>query len=147
MSRHTRYQGFIVQDHKILLIKISQVAAGRSYWVIPGGGLDADETEEECVMREMKEETNLEVTIERLVFDEPAPAGGVYKWRKSYICTPVSGEASPGWEPEVDVDYSITEVKWFDLRKENEWENKLKEDPFTYPQLIKLRDYLGYEDS
>ena len=147
MARHTRYQGFIIQDHKILLIKHSDNHADRSYWVIPGGGRDGAETEEECVIREMKEETNLEVTIERLAFDEPAPPGGVYKWRKSYICTPVSGEASPGHEPEPEAaaSYSISEVKWFDLRDISEWEDELIKDPFTYPQLIQLRDVLGYD--
>jgi 8-oxo-dGTP diphosphatase len=147
MPRHTRYQGLIVQDHHILLIKHSEKGTDRSYWVIPGGGRDGSETEEECVIREMKEETNLEVVIERLAFDEPSPAGGVYQWRKSYICTPVSGEASPGCEPEPEVaeHYSISEVKWFDLRDISQWENELIEDPFTYPQLLKLRNYLDYE--
>ena len=147
MPRHTRYQGLIIQDHKILLIKHTQIAAGVSYWVIPGGGLDGSETEEACVIREMKEETNLDVKIERLAFDEPAPAGGVYKWRKSYICIPISGEACPGYEPEPEVaaHYSISEVKWFDLREISKWEDELKDDPFTYPQLIMVREYLGYE--
>lgn len=146
MPRHTRYQGFIIQDNKILLIKHSQRSTNRSYWVIPGGGLDGAESEEECVIREMREETNLKVKIEQLVFDEPAPAGGVYKWRKSYICVPVSGEASPGYEPEPEAaaDYSISEVRWFDLRDENQWGEELKDDPFTYPQLIALRAFLGY---
>ena len=147
MARHTRYQGFIIQDHKILLIKHSSKSSDLSYWVIPGGGLDGSETEEECVIREMKEETNLDVVIESLAFDEPAPDYGAYKWRKSYICKPISGEASPGYEPEPEAaaNYSISEVKWFDLRDLQQWENELKEDPFTYPQLIHLREILGYE--
>ena len=147
MPRHTRYQGLIIQDHKILLIKHSQKSTGRSYWVVPGGGRDGSETEEECVIREMKEETNLDVEIERLAFDEPAPPGGVYKWRKSYICIPISGEASPGYEPEPEAaaDYSISEVRWFDLRDINQWDSELIFDPFTYPQLVMLREFLGYE--
>jgi ADP-ribose pyrophosphatase YjhB (NUDIX family) len=146
VSRHTRYQGLIIQDNQILLIKHSQRATGLSYWVIPGGGLDGSETEEECVIREMKEETNLDVKIEQLAFDEPSPVGGVYKWRKSYICIPVSGEASPGYEPEPEAaaHYSISEVRWFDLRNASDWEEELKDDPFTYPQLIALRSFLGY---
>jgi len=146
MPRHTRYQGFIVQEHQVLLIKHSSVDTDLSYWVIPGGGRDDSETEEECVIREMKEETSLDVAIERLAFDEPAPAGGVYKWRKSYICTPLSGEAHPGYEPEPEAaaSYSISEVKWFDLRDPGQWEDELKEDPFTLPQLIRLRELLGY---
>ena len=50
-------------------------STGRAYWVIPGGGIEGSESEEECVIREMKEETNLDVTIDRLVFDEPGHPG------------------------------------------------------------------------
>jgi len=122
MARHTRYQGLIIKDHKILLIQHSQNSTGRSFWVIPGGGLDGSETEEECDIREIKEETNFDVKTDRLVFDEPAHPVGVYKWRKSFICIPIAGEASPGFEPEPEAaaDYSITAVKWFDLRSDSE---------------------------
>ena len=123
-----------------------QHSTGRAYWVIPGGGIEGSESEEECVIREMKEETNLVVTIDRLIFDEPAHPDGVYKWTKTYICHSVSGEASPGYEPEPEAaaDYSISEVRWFDLRDESDWDDGLFQDPFTYPQLINLRELLGY---
>lgn len=146
MMRHTRYQGLVIKDHNILLIQHCQLSTGISYWVIPGGGLVGSETEEACVIREMKEETNLDVKIERLAFDEPSPPGGAYHWRKSYICTPIGGKASPGYEPEPEAaaSYSITAVRWFDLRDESEWGEEVREDPFTYPQLVKLRELLGY---
>jgi 8-oxo-dGTP pyrophosphatase MutT (NUDIX family) len=109
--------------------------------------MDGCETEEECVIREMKEETNLDVVVDRLVFDEPGHPDGVYQWRKSYLCTPISGEASPGYEPEPEAaaDYSITAVRWFDLRDESEWGDRLRQDPYTYPQLVKLRHLLADE--
>ena len=36
-------------------------------WNLPGGGLEVGELPNECVIREVREETCLEVTIERLV--------------------------------------------------------------------------------
>jgi 8-oxo-dGTP pyrophosphatase MutT (NUDIX family) len=119
---------------------------GNAYWVIPGGGLDDNETEEDCVIREMEEETSLVVKVDRLIFDEPAHPDGVYKWRKTYLCTPISGEAKPGYEPEPDAAsrYSISEVRWFDLSDESEWGDDLIQDPYTYPQLLRLRGVLGY---
>jgi len=114
--------------------------------VIPGGGIEQSKTEEECVIREMKEETNLDVIIEKLAFDEPAHPDGVYKWRKSFICSPIGGEASPGYEPEPEAaaNYSISAVRWFDLRDESGWGEILRQDQYTYPQMIKLRELLGY---
>lgn len=148
MSRHTRYQAFIIQDHQVLLIKHREHESGRAYWVIPGGGREDGETELECVVREAKEETNLDVQIERLLFDEPGHPGGVYQWRKSYLCRPVGGEAAPGYEPEIEASefYGIVEVRWFDLRDETGWDERLYEDVFTYPQIVKLRTALGYLD-
>jgi 8-oxo-dGTP pyrophosphatase MutT (NUDIX family) len=147
LARHTRYQGAIILDHHILLIKHTQHSSGRSYWVFPGGGIEPGESEEDCVRREMKEETNLEVSIDELLFDEPGHPGGLYKWRKTYLCRPVSGAASPGYEPEptAAADYAITEVHWFDLRTEDEWGEKLVQDPITYSQMVNLRIKLGYQ--
>ena len=146
MARHTRYQGMIIQNHKILLICHTQHSTGLSYWVIPGGGIEQSETEEECVIREMKEETNLDVKIEKLAFDEPAHPDGIYKWRKSFICRPIGGEASPGYEPEPEAaaNYSISAVRWFDLNNEDDWGENLRQDQYTYPQMLNLRELLGY---
>jgi len=61
-------------------------------WNLPGGGLQSRELPDEAVMREVKEETGLEVTIERLV--------GIYgKMDKdelvfAFVCRVISGELS-----------------------------------------------------
>ena len=51
MTPHTRYQGAIIREHQILLLKQIEHASGRSYWQIPGGRVEPDETEEQCVQR------------------------------------------------------------------------------------------------
>jgi 8-oxo-dGTP diphosphatase len=146
LARHTRYQALIVENDSVLLIKHREHATGRAYWVIPGGGMDDDETEEECVIRELNEETNLDVEIESLLFDEPGHPDGAYRWRKTFLCRPVGGHPSPGFEPEAEAaeNYAITEVRWFDLRDETDWGPDLLTNPFTYPQLVKARKRLGY---
>ena len=144
--RDTRIQGAIVRQHHVLLIQHRHRPTGHSYWLLPGGGLDGDETEEECVVREMKEETGLKVRVERLILDEPAPPDGADRRRRTYLCRPVSGVAKPGYEPEPEAAaaYSITAVQWLDLRDESGWEEGIRQDPFTYPQLARLRELLGY---
>ncbi len=144
MPRTTRYQGAIIQDHSILLIKHRHHDDGREYWVIPGGGQEPGETEEECVQREMKEETHLHVRVERLLLEFVLP-GGVYK-RKTYLCSPIAGRAQPGYEPELEAaqDYAITEVAWFDLRDETTWDPLAVRNSITYPLLLRIRAALGY---
>ena len=115
----TRYQGAIIRDHHILLLKQVEYASGRSYWQIPGGGIDPDETEEQCVQHEMREETGLEVQVDSLLLDEPSPSDSIYQRWKTYRCSILTGEARPGSEPEaIYADaYSFTEVGWFDLER------------------------------
>jgi len=146
MSRTIRYQGAIIRNDHILLIKHREYASGDDYWVIPGGGREDGETEEECVEREMMEETHLNVTVKRLLLDEPGHPDEAYPRFKTYLCIPMSGEAHPGYEPESEAaeQYAITEVGWFDLRDETTWEAKVITDPFTYPLLQRIRTVLGY---
>lgn len=146
MKRFARYQGAIVRDHHILLIKHTWYDDGRAYWLLPGGGRDPAEEEEACVRREMREETHLEVRVERLLLDQPARDDGIYQRYKTYLCTPVAGQAQPGYEPEPDAAqaYAISEVAWFDLRDETTWDPLITDDSYTYPQLRQIRSALGY---
>jgi len=145
-NRDIRYQGAIIRDSHILLIKHHENESGKSYWILPGGGIEPGESEEDCVIREIKEETNLEVRIVSLILDEPNPTKSTYLSRKTYHCEPNIGEASPGFEPEPEAAswYSITEVKWFDLRNETGWDPELTSDPITYGQLQRVRNKLDY---
>jgi ADP-ribose pyrophosphatase YjhB (NUDIX family) len=148
MTRIYRYQGAILRDHHILLVRHQEHESGRDYWLVPGGGREPGESEEQCVIREMQEETNLTVRVERLLFkehwqDDPGP----YRGAKTYLCTPISGEAKPGHEPEPEAAawYAIAEVRWVDLREEASWGEKITNDPFTYPFLKKVQAALAYE--
>ncbi len=61
-----RVSAIIIEDERILLVRHEKY--GRSYWVLPGGGMDFGETLEEATVRELKEETNLDITVDKLVF-------------------------------------------------------------------------------
>ncbi len=146
MPRAVRYQGAILRDHHLLLIKHRHHADGHDYWLIPGGGIEDGETEEQCVQREMLEETHLVARVERLLLDEAADGDGVYARYKTYLCTPVSGEARPGHEPEPEAAaaYSISDIGWFDLRDETHWDKQVLGDSVTYPLVKRIKDALGY---
>lgn len=148
MNRDIRYQGAIIQDDHILLIRHQENASGRSYWVIPGGGREPDESEAECVSREMREETRLEVNVERLLLDETGVPGGVYRRRKTYLCSVIGGNAGPGFEPEPEAasQYAIAEVRWFDLKDSSGWANEMRDDPLTFPMVNRIRKAMGYQE-
>ncbi len=56
------------QPHKILLIKRDTIPF-KGYWALPGGRVDPGETVEQTVVREVKEETGLDVEIVRKIGD------------------------------------------------------------------------------
>ena len=101
-----------------------------------------------CVRREIQEETHLDVTVERLLLDEPTPPGSMYQRYKTYLCLPGPGEPSPGHEPEMAnaQGFAITQVGWFDLRDESAWGKDVLTDPITYPLLQRVRAALGYSE-
>lgn len=146
MKRNIRYQGAILQNHHILLLKQIEHASGRSAWIIPGGGIEPDETEEACVQREMQEETSLLVQVQSLLLDEPSSPGAIYQRWKTYLCSILEGEAQPGYEPEAAyaTAYSFTHVGWFDLRYPMTWGEEIGASSHTYALLQRIRSALGY---
>ena len=55
------------EDEKSLLL-VRHRKGNRQYWIIPGGRLEYGETFHECAVRELKEETGLDVEVEKFVF-------------------------------------------------------------------------------
>lgn len=55
----------IVQDNKVLTMFRRKIKDGevKEYYVIPGGGQDEGETLEETVIRELKEEMNVDIKV------------------------------------------------------------------------------------
>lgn len=58
-------RGIVVHDGKILLIE--RWRPGIHYFSIPGGGIENGETPEQTAVREIFEETTIDVTADRLV--------------------------------------------------------------------------------
>jgi 8-oxo-dGTP pyrophosphatase MutT (NUDIX family) len=146
VTSSTRYQGAIIQNHQLLLLKQIEHVSGRTYWQIPGGGVEPDEIEAQCVQREMLEETGLSVQVDSLLLDEPSAPDSIYQRWKTYRCTILAGEARPGSEPEVIYAdaYSFTEVGWFDLRYSVTWKERIEADSYIYAWLQRVQEALGY---
>ena len=141
-----RYQGAIVRDGAVLLIRQREHATNRTYWLLPGGGMEPGETPEATVAREMREETDLTVRVERLLFDVAAEARWLYERVHTYLCTAIAGEAAPGHEPEPEfaAAYSFIEVAWVPLADDAAWASKILDNPITRRNFELLQVALGY---
>jgi 8-oxo-dGTP pyrophosphatase MutT (NUDIX family) len=145
LHRDIRFQAAIVRNHHVLLAQMS-TPEGRVFWLPPGGGREGNETPEECLVREIQEETGLIVSVECLLFTTPDMPGGAYDFLHTYLCHPVSGTAAAGIEPETEFMpvLLIHDLDWFDLRDPATWRPKEELGIITFPWLENLRAKLGY---
>ncbi len=111
------------QLHILLIQRNNEPFKGE--WALPGGFLDMDETLEECVHREVKEETGLEgVKLYQLgAFSEPDrdPRGRTVSVAFWGFCKKETG---------LKAGTDAARVKWFDL-------NHLPELAFDHDLIIK----------
>ena len=109
------------------------------YWALPGGGLDLGESYAECCVREVREETGLEVEILRLVGIYSNPSENVIRYPDGranqsasalFDCHVTGGE--------LQLDHESLKLEWFDPS------NLLEHlpEPFFPNHLPRLRDAL-----
>ncbi len=65
-SIRIRVAGILIQDQKILLVRHEK--NGKSYFLLPGGGIEYGETASEALIREFNEEVGLSIEVGKLVF-------------------------------------------------------------------------------
>jgi 8-oxo-dGTP diphosphatase len=87
----------VTDDTGRILLILRGHEPGKGLWSIPGGRIEPGETDEEAVVREVREETGLEVTCGRLLgsVDRPGPAGAIIEIR-DYDAVVVSGDLAAG---------------------------------------------------
>ena len=118
----------VVKHGEVLLVK-RRFDPYAGYWTLPGGFVEEDETVEEAAVREVLEETGLEVELNSLigVFSDPGrdPRGRVIS--VAFSAVPVGGELRESEES--------SEVGWFPI-------SRLPRLAFDHEKIIKK--FIGY---
>jgi len=91
-----RVAPIVVRDGAILLVR--HVKGGRTYWLLPGGGVEYGESVGDALVREVKEETNLDVALGDLVMvnDSIPPDGHRHVVNLYFMAEVVGGELAMG---------------------------------------------------
>jgi 8-oxo-dGTP diphosphatase len=96
---HDRVRAIIINAGRILLIH--RVKSDSSYWVIPGGGVELNESHQQAIERECREEIGVEVEMGKLFLQRTSD---ILKTKNRqeffYLCDIVAGEIGTGQGPE-----------------------------------------------
>ncbi|AXJ01788.1 8-oxo-dGTP diphosphatase [Cyclonatronum proteinivorum] len=106
--------GLVVQDDKLLLVKINSPTRSEPFWMPPGGGVAFQEEAEQAVARELREETGLNVKVAEAVFVSEYISGSWHALELYFRCEVLSGEVSLGIDPEMAGGQQMLEdIGWF----------------------------------
>jgi len=133
---------FCSEKKKVLLIKRRDIPV----WVLPGGGVEAQETPEKAVIREIYEETGLSVQIVRKVA-EYLPVNKLTQLTHLFECSVVQGNLQTGIETK-EISFFLPSnlpllpppyLSWIqDTLSHQEWVIQKKIEGVSYLILFKL---------
>jgi len=126
----------IVRRDKVLLVKhSSEHKPTYGYWILPAGKVATDESLEEALKREMKEELNLRIQILQKLVEHEDPYTG--DRLVGFLCTPLTSK--------IKISAELKEAQWFnrdELQKIEEINPNLKQylleilKPGMYSQFL-----------
>ena len=58
----------IFKQNKLLITQLDENSDHSYYWEFPGGKIENGESEEECIIREIQEELNIQIEIRKIMF-------------------------------------------------------------------------------
>jgi 8-oxo-dGTP diphosphatase len=115
MKNHKRSAALIIKNKQILLMH--RVKNGKEYYAFPGGTIEDSETPEETAVRELKEETNLDISLGKLLWEYKDQ----YHHGYYFIATKFAGDIKLGGpELEINNDNNQYNLEWIDLKNLND---------------------------
>lgn len=98
-----RVRAIIVDNDKVLTIK--RTKPDQTYWVMPGGGVEAEENNHQALIREIKEELGLIIKPGELLIEVSSTKPETFgQMEYFYACKIISGVFGSGDGPEFQKD-------------------------------------------
>jgi len=86
----------MIEDQKILLVK--QDVSETRQWALPGGSPESGETLDRCLIRELKEETGLDIAVKELLYITDRFHNGVHTVHILFLVEKTGGKLRSGEE-------------------------------------------------
>lgn len=127
MKKRVSSRAIIIEDGKLLAMfrrKIKEDGSVKEYYVIPGGGLEENETLEENVIRELKEEFNVDIEIVKFLSTEEYED----TIANYFLCKIINGTPKLGGEElERMTSENYYEIRYIDLNEIDNYDINAKD--------------------
>ena len=108
----------IVMDDKNRMLMVCQHHEDRDIWMVPGGGIEEGESSLEAAVREVDEETGLDVQIEKLLWHVEEVSERGQRFVNFFLGRMTGGTLELGEDPEFDEAHQVLRDVRFLSRQE-----------------------------
>lgn len=110
--------GLLLENNKLLLIKVHSPISHRRIWMPPGGGVRFGESMEAALKREFLEETGLQVHVGKLRHIHELLEEGFHAIEFFFEVVKTGGELKLGYDPEhAPENQIIEELRYFEKKE------------------------------
>jgi ADP-ribose pyrophosphatase YjhB (NUDIX family) len=117
------------EENRMLLVK--QHHEDKDIWMVPGGGIEEGENSAEAAVREVKEETGLDIEVGRLLWHAEEASERGQRFVNFFMARIRGGELALGADPEFDEDHQVLREVKFMSREE------VEQIPILYPEGLR----------
>lgn len=108
-----RVCGLLLINDRLLLLKHDGIGKKGHLWSPPGGGMEFGESATDCLKREFKEETNLEVSVGPFLFTNEYQDLKLHAIELFFRVELIKGELKLGMDPELSAKNQILSAAKF----------------------------------
>ncbi|MFN8431837.1 MAG: NUDIX domain-containing protein [Spirosomataceae bacterium] len=104
-----RVCGILIKENKLLMVNHSGLNPENIFWSVPGGGVNEKEGIKKALVREFREEVNLEVKIGNLLYINEAKIGSLHAIEFYFEVYAKNQSPRLGHDPEHNI---LKEIAW-----------------------------------
>ncbi|MCP9767600.1 NUDIX hydrolase [Lacihabitans sp. LS3-19] len=120
-----RVCGVLTFKDKILMVNHSGLNSDNIFWNFPGGGVEHGESLQDALKREFKEETNIDITVDKMVLMNQIIKKPLHGIELYFNVNANFFNEKLGFDPEINI---ISEIRWFTLNEVQNLPNHHKPD-------------------
>ncbi|UII23260.1 NUDIX domain-containing protein [Fulvivirga ligni] len=102
-----RVSGICIKQDSLLLVKHSGLGKKGILWAPPGGEIDFDETAEVALIREFKEETGLDIQVDKFLFINEYKENPLHAVELFFQVSALNDSLIKGHDPELEEENQI----------------------------------------